>query len=105
MWVNCVFEQQGFSKKNSGNLQLLLENKGNQPLEVNVNDDVYQVNHKTIKLGVGDKKIVTLNLKKYNHWYNFFITVKEFDSYKKHYAGHVETSKESITDPYMGGVV
>ncbi|MNK10191.1 Non-hemolytic phospholipase C precursor [compost metagenome] len=105
LWVNCVFEQQGFSKKNSGNLQLLLENKGNQPLEVNVNDDVYQVNHKTIKLGVGDKKIVTLNLKKYNHWYNFFITVKEFDSYKKHYAGHVETSKESITDPYMGGVV
>lgn len=103
--VNGVFEQQGVAKKNSGNLQLLLENKGNQLLEINVEDEVYKINHKTIELGGGEKKIVTLNLKKYHHWYNFFITVKGFASYKKHYAGHVETAKESITDPYMGGVI
>ena len=103
--VNCMFEKQGISKKNSGNLQLLLENKGNQSLEVNIDDHVYQVNHKTINLAAGVKKIITLNLKKYGHWYNFFINVKGFDGYKKYYSGHVETGKESTTDPYMGGVL
>ncbi|WP_097132588.1 phosphocholine-specific phospholipase C [Pedobacter xixiisoli] len=103
--VNCLFEQQGVLKKNSGNLQLLLENKGDQPLVVNIEDDVYKVNHKTIKLTAGTKKIITLNLKKYHHWYNFLLTVNGFETYRKHYAGHVETDKESITDPYMGGVL
>ncbi|RYF09973.1 MAG: DUF756 domain-containing protein, partial [Flavobacteriales bacterium] len=102
--VNCVFEQ-GISKRNSGNLHLLFENKGSQFLEINIKDDVYKVNHKTIKLDMGVKKIITLNLKKHHHWYNFFVTVKGFDGYKKHYAGHVETGKESTTDPYMGGVL
>lgn len=103
--VNCKFEQQGVSKKNSGNLQLLLENKENRLLEIIVADDVYNVNHKIIKLAAGAKKIITLNLKKHHHWYNFLIRVNGFELYKKHYAGHVETGKESVTDPYMGGVV
>ncbi len=103
--VNCRFEQQGISKKNSGNLQLLLENKENRLLEIIVADDVYNVNHKIIKLAAGAKKIITLNLKKHHHWYNFLIRVNGFELYKKHYAGHVEIGKESVTDPYMGGVV
>lgn len=102
--LKCLSEQNA-SGKNTGNIKLLLQNKENFALEVKVVDDVYRVNDKTIRMASTSQKIVTLNLKKYHHWYNFLITVKGYDLYSKHYAGHVETDKESVTDPYMGGVV
>ena len=33
------------------------------------------------------------------------IEIKGKTNFLKHYAGHVETGEESITDPFMGGVV
>lgn len=103
--VTCAPEQQGVLGKNSGNLKLKFENSGDQPLEIRINDDAYKVNHKAITVAANSKKVVSLNLQQYHHWYNFLITVNGFESYRKHYAGHVETGKESITDPYMGGLL
>ena len=103
--VTCAPEQQGVLGKNSGNLKLKFENIGDQPLEICINDDAYKVNHKAITIAANSKKVVSLNLQQYHHWYNFLITVNGFESYRKHYAGHVETGKESITDPYMGGLL
>lgn len=103
--INCVAEPQGLLRKNSGNLQIHLENAGVQSVEIIISDDAYKINNKTIKVDAKSKKVVSLNLQKYHHWYNFIITAKGFDGYSKHYAGHIETGKESVTDPYMGGVV
>ncbi|RWU05768.1 phospholipase C, phosphocholine-specific [Pedobacter chitinilyticus] len=103
--LTAMPELQDNSKKYSGNLQLLLENKSNQTMEVLIVNDVYKANNKTIKVDAGAKKIVSLNLKKYHHWYNFKVKVNGFDDYQKHYAGHIETGMDSITDPYMGGVL
>jgi len=103
--VTCAPEQQGVLGKNSGNLKLKFENSGDQPLEIRINDGAYKVNHKAITVAANSKKVVSLNLQQYHHWYNFLITVNGFESYRKHYAGHVETGKESITDPYMGGLL
>lgn len=100
-----VPEVQDGLKKYSGNLQLHLENKSNEVMEVLIANDVYKTNNKTIKVDAGSKKIVLLNLKKYHHWYNFKVKVKGFDDYQAHYAGHIETDADSVTDPYMGGVV
>lgn len=103
--VNGVFEYRGILGKYTGNLQVLLENRGAKLLEVNINDEVYKTNYKTIKIDAGAKQIVKLNLKKYDGWYNFLVTVTGYSDYKKYYAGHVETGKESVTDPYMGGIL
>lgn len=102
--VSCVFEQQG-NGRNSGNLELMLQNTGSKSLTVSLSDKVYHVNNKTINLLAGTTKMVTLNLQKHHHWYDFLLTVAGFKTYQKHYAGHVETGKESITDPHMGGVL
>jgi phospholipase C len=103
--LKCVFEKQGNSGGNSGNLQLIMENTGPKTLLVSVEDKVYNTNTKSIKLEVGSKKIVTLNLQKHHHWYNFSVGVAGFKTYQRHYAGHVETGKESSTDPYMAGML
>jgi len=103
--LTAMPELQDNSKRYSGNLQLLLENKSSQTLEVFVSEDVYRANNKTIKVDGNSKKIVLLNLKKHNHWYNFKVTVKGYNDYKVHYAGHIETGADSVTDPYMGGIL
>ena len=101
--VKCIFEAHGNSKVNSGNIKLLLKNTGSKLLEVLIQDDVYKANTKTIKIERFTEKAVLLNLQKHHHWYNFLLTVAGSKGYQRMYAGHVETGKDSTTDPYMGG--
>ena len=100
-----VYEQSGLLKKLTGNLQLILENKEHTTVEVLIKDEVYMANSKTIKVAANSKKIVTLNLQKSKGWYDFIITVTGRQNFLKHYAGHVETGEESISDPFMGGMI
>jgi len=103
--LNCVYEQSGVIKKATGNIQLLFDSLALEPLQIQITDDVYKANTKTITIAANSKKVVTLNLQKSKGWYDFKIEVKGKTNYFKHYAGHVETGEESITDPYMGGVL
>ena len=101
----CKDEQSGILQKQTGNLQLFLENRDATVLEVSIKDEVYKANTKTIKLLGNSTKIVTINLQKSKGWYDFVITVDGSPTFKKHYAGHVENGTESITDPFMAGVL
>lgn len=103
--MTSVYEQSGLLKKLTGNLQLVLENKESSAVEVLIKDEVYMANSKTIKVAANSKKIVTLNLQKSKGWYDFMITVTGRPNFLKHYAGHVETGEESISDPFMGGMI
>lgn len=98
-------EQSGLLNKITGNLQLWLENKGSEALEVRLIDDAYKANTKTISVPANQKKLISLNLQKSRGWYDFVLSVKGFPNFLRHYAGHVETGKESISDPLMGGVL
>ncbi|RZJ80782.1 MAG: DUF756 domain-containing protein, partial [Flavobacterium sp.] len=103
--VTCIYEQGKLLKKLSGNLQLQLENLETESLQVIITDDVYKANAKTIVVPANSKKTVNLNLQKSKGWYDFKIEIIGKNNFLKHYAGHVETGEESITDPYMGGVM
>ncbi|RZL50358.1 MAG: phospholipase C, phosphocholine-specific [Pedobacter sp.] len=103
--LSCVYEQSGVIKKATGNIQLLLESLELETLQIQITDDVYKANTKIINLPANSKKIVTLNLQKSKGWYDFKIVIKGKNNFSKHYAGHVETGEESITDPYMGGIL
>ncbi len=100
----CGYEQGGLLKKPTGNLQLVIENHENGSLEILIKDESYLSNSKTIKLAAQSKKIITLNLQKSKSWYDFTINLAAHKDFLKHYAGHVETGEDSITDPLMGGV-
>jgi phospholipase C len=43
-----------------------------------------------------------VNLKNNFGWYDFSVKVQGNSIFEKRYAGHVETGKESVSDPYMG---
>ncbi len=103
--LTCTFELSGVIKKPTGNIQLILENKEATELQIQINDEVYKANSKTISIPGLSKKIVSLNLQKSDNWYDFKLSVIGYADFLKHYAGHVETGEESITDPFMGGIL
>lgn len=103
--LHCVNEESGVVKKSTGNIQLLFDSLELSALEIQIIDEVYKANTKTIKIDANSKKTVTLNLQKSKGWYDFKIAIKGKTNYMKHYAGHVETGEVSITDPYMGGIL
>jgi phospholipase C len=98
------YEQSRLSKKNTGNLQLLLTNTNKNKIIVKLADVGYNLNQQTIVLAPNTQKVVTLNLAKSNGWYDFKVLVDGSPEFLAHYAGHVETGEVSITDPLMGGV-
>jgi len=105
--TSCGYEVAGMlTKKGTGNIQLLLENEGSTALKVKIKDLSYQ-NNKTqeISLSPKGKAKVIVDLQKSKSWYDFSIEVAGHNGFLKQYAGHVETGEESITDPYMGGIV
>lgn len=104
---NCNYENTGFlSKKPSGNIELLLENTGKDELKLDVKDNAYKSsNTKTLTLAAGQKTKLVLDLKSSSGWYDFSITANSDQRYSRQYAGHVETGEDSITDPFMAGLL
>jgi len=101
----CTNELSGILQKPTGNLQLVIDNKESLPLTIQLKDINYRSNTKTVKVNANSQKVISLNLQKSKGWYDFSVTIDGYDDYFKHYAGHVETGNESITDPFMGGVL
>ncbi|RYG12041.1 MAG: DUF756 domain-containing protein, partial [Chitinophagaceae bacterium] len=103
--IRCAYERSGVLRKLTGNVQLIIENHENSALEVSIGDDPYQANNKVVKLPAKTRKIVSLNLQKSKGWYDFKVSIKGVQNFEQHYAGHVETGEDSISDPLMGGVL
>jgi phospholipase C len=105
--VHCVYELKGLLvKKPTGNIEILIENNGDQPIEIDLTNNIYK-NLGPVKLAVapGRKVKNTINLQKNSGWYDISVAIKGNDYYERQYAGHAENGEDSITDPYMGGVV
>ena len=45
------------------------------------------------------------SLDRFRGWYDVVVTVAEDPSFQHRLAGHVETGRDSISDPAMGGLV
>jgi phospholipase C len=56
-----------------------------------------------INAGRSDSKYFSLS--RFSGWYDFSITVATDPSIKYHFAGHVETGKDSFSDPALGGLL
>jgi phospholipase C len=46
---------------------------------------------------------IPIDLKKSFQWYDFTVTVNNHATFAKRYAGKVETGREGVSDPAMGG--
>jgi phospholipase C len=101
--VNCEYEKKKGGAGLSGNVLLKLKNKSGKPLTIEITDNVYKTAKQTKTIS-GSSDIV-LNLQKNYGWYDFTVKVKGNSEFQKRFAGHVETGKESKSDPGMGRIV
>ncbi len=98
----AVYERRGSAL--TGNVEVKLRNDSKAPITVEVSDNSYQSGKKTVELAANAEASVVLDLSKQHGWYDF--TVKQAGSKAEaRFAGRVETSRSSYTDPLMGEMV
>ncbi len=103
--ITCEYEKQkSLMKKLSGNVALKLANLDTgRSYVVNIKDNAYGNKPLTKTLEARDAgQTLILDLGKSYGWYDFTVYVDGFDHFEKRYAGHIETGKDSFTDPAMG---
>jgi phospholipase C len=104
--VSLEHETRGFlSKTLTGNINITIENKGSKSLEISVTDR-YRSNQLTkVTVPANGKSIIKVDLQTSNGWFDVKLTFNGFAEFLKHYAGHVETGEESVSDPLMAGLI
>ncbi len=83
---------------------LSVRNAGSQKASVTVLD-AYSGEKVIRVLGPGGHAEGKLSLERFHGWYDFVVTVAEDPSFEHRLAGHVETGRDSISDPAMGGLL
>jgi phospholipase C len=56
-------------------------------------------------LDAGKSLVLRWDLAPTSGWYEFVITVDQDPEFARHFAGHVETGQNSISDPKMAGLL
>jgi len=100
--VSCEYEISGIlSKRLTGNVELIFENKGDQQVNLKITD-AYQHTSTTLVIMAKSKIKRLMDLQNNSGWYDFTVVSTIHPEFSKHYAGHAETGEDSITDPLMG---
>jgi phospholipase C len=105
--IACEY-QTAANQKLTGNVDLMLTNQSNVPLEVEVMDNAYKNPPVKKRLDPGDhtgKTVVSLVLSKQFGWYDFTVKIAGSELFVKRYAGRVETGESGWSDPFMGRVI
>ncbi|RZM18296.1 MAG: DUF756 domain-containing protein, partial [Pedobacter sp.] len=92
----------------TGNVVVHIMRSGNDigAMKFKLTDNVYGAKTMNMVLPANTNELtVTINLKTTHNWYDFTIRMDGNDNYAQQYAGHVESNKQSFTDPLMGGLV
>jgi phospholipase C len=93
-----------YTTSGSGKIGWNITNLGTSQASVNVLD-TYRGDSVTQLLQPGENFGQTLSLAKFYGWYDLIVTVAEDATFNYRLAGHVETGKDSFSDPAMGGLV
>ncbi len=89
----------------TGQLRVEVKNPGKQSLRLRWLDVRYQKNTRDFVLASGSKENFVVETGSVRGWYNFSVESQDDGQLKAAYAGRLESGADSISDPYMGGVV
>ena len=89
----------------TGHIQFRIKNNYNQPADLEINDNAYDAVKRTVQLNARIEKTIICYLDKSYNWYDFSIKQTGNKGFEKRYCGHVETGKESKSDPLMGMMI
>jgi phospholipase C len=85
-------------------ITLALSNRSSQEAEVKILDK-YTGQTRAIELELGQSASETWELSQSSGWYDFVITLAHDSAFEYEIAGHLETGRDSSSDPAMGGLV
>ena len=86
----------------AGNIGVVITNHGKQPCTVTVSDELYRNEPpRTHPVAPGQSIEDYRLLKASAQWYNFTIQIRELAGYQRRLAGHMETGRDSTSDPAM----
>jgi phospholipase C len=89
----------------TGNGVFILKNNEVQNLRFVIEDLSYKTGKKIVEVAKGKSLTVTLDFSKSHAWYDFAVKIEGNNTFEQRYAGHIETGRESFTDPAMGQVI
>jgi phospholipase C len=92
-----------YDERDAG-ITLRLRNPGRRRVRLAVRDR-YGARTRTRSLGPGETATEQWSLSRSRGWYDLVVTVDGDPHFQRRYAGHVETGRDSVTDPAMGGLV
>ena len=87
-----------------GAIELRITNLAANPADISVLD-AYTGKTRTKHLQSSHSLEIELELEQFGGWYDLIVTVSGDATLKYRLAGHVETGRDSISDPALGGVV
>ena len=93
-----------YGTDDEGSILLSIRNAGSQKASVTVLD-AYSGEKVISVLGPGGPAEGKLSLERFHGWYDFVVTVAEDPSFERRLTGHVESGRDSISDPAMGGLL
>ena len=91
----------GYDKHDRGSIEWKVTNVAASRAEVSILD-AYTGKSVQRFLQTGDKWEIKSSLDKFYGWYDLIITVAGDQAFKYRLAGHVETGKDSFSDPVLG---
>jgi phospholipase C len=84
-----------------GGITLVVTNTGEETTEITIADS-YTSHMRQHVLKPGHSVKTVLNLDASSNWYDVLITVDADPTFIRHYAGHVETGEDGLSDPHIG---
>ena len=88
-----------------GSLVLQIANQTKNQANVTVTDAYTGKIVPAIFARHGEEIVFDWSLEQFQGWYDLVITVEQDPTFHYRFAGHIETGRESISDPAMGGLV
>ncbi len=96
--VRCATAKNGLP---TGDLEIVAGNRENSSMVIRISDNAYGQKTREVTIPAHQTRHILIPLQQSHHWYDFSIDTGKQGTLKR-YAGHVETGKESKTDPLMG---
>lgn len=103
--IKCTYESEKISAKRlSGNVSITFANNSSKTMVFDITDNSYHTDKRQVSVPARGSALVHMDLLRSHSWYDFTVSVPGHPEFEKRYAGHVETGRESKTDPLMGEI-
>ncbi|HVW58776.1 MAG TPA: alkaline phosphatase family protein, partial [Puia sp.] len=105
--IACEYQRSRLLRRQlTGNIQLEIVNHSKeQPVLMTLTDNAYGGGEIRRTMTSGSKDTVVIDCGKSFGWYDVTVRITGNSVFERRFAGHVETGKESFSDPLMGQMV